>query len=178
MENRITMIRRQMEQTKGLFEQKLATLEEQVTKQVQSAGIAVNATAEAVQDAVHSVGNAFDVERQFRRHPWLFVGGAVAIGCIVTRLLKSRPPVPREPEMSGSPEMPPSVRTIPMTGVSQVSSPVAAELRRAATGAFTCIAQELVARSMPRVMQYFRGGAIQESSTQERRSDSGKPDCV
>ena len=196
MEDRLTMIRRQMEQTKGRFEQKLATLEELVAKQVQSAGTAVSAPAEAVQDVVHSVGNAFDVERQFRRHPWLFVGGAVAMGYIVTQLLKSNGSSPNSssteshnnvngvgsadsgPTGSGQLSITSPPRTTTIAGDSQAPSAIAAEIRRAATGAFTGIAQELVARSVPHLMQYFRGDTVQESSTQERRSESVQPDRV
>lgn len=159
MEDRLTMIRRQMEQTKGRFEQKLTTLEEQVAKQVQSAGTAVNATAEAVQDVVHSVGNAFDVERQFRRHPWLFVGGAVAMGHVVTQLLKSNGSAQSYgtesqdnvdggssansgQTSSGQLNNSSPARTTTTAGASQAPSAIAAELRRAAAGAFAGIAQE------------------------------------
>ena len=87
--DRAAMIRQSMEQTKRRLTQSLATLETQVTEKVQHAGTAVNATAEAVQEAVHSVGKAFDMERQFRRHPWLFVGGSMAIGYVATELLRN-----------------------------------------------------------------------------------------
>ena len=53
MEDRAMIIRQQMDITKRNLTQRLATLEQQVTDKVQTAGTAVNATAEAVTDAVH-----------------------------------------------------------------------------------------------------------------------------
>jgi hypothetical protein len=52
------------------------------------------------------------------------------------------------------------------------------ELRRAAMGAFSGIAQDLVARSVPQVMEYFRPTAPTEHLSQERRLDSVSSDSV
>lgn len=85
------VIRQQMSETRTQLADKLGSLEQQVTDTVQSTGSAVNATAGAVketmqsvtgavQDAVKSVSNAFDLGRQMERHPWLVLGGALALG--------------------------------------------------------------------------------------------------
>ena len=73
------IIRNQMEITRRRMSQKLDMLEEHVLDTVHSAGSTVNATAETVQDVVQSVGRAFDIEQHYRRHPWLFIGGSVAL---------------------------------------------------------------------------------------------------
>ena len=41
----------------------------------------------AVQDAVQSVSNAFDFQRQVGRHPWLVFGGSVVLGYLAVEFL-------------------------------------------------------------------------------------------
>lgn len=107
------VIRQQMEETKSQLSDKLESLEQQVTESVQSTGTAVSATVGAVQetvqsvtgavqDAVQTVSNAFDLRRQIDRHPWLVVGGSVAVGYLLSELLSgpkknSRNPVSSAP---------------------------------------------------------------------------------
>jgi hypothetical protein len=198
--DRAAMIRQSMEQTKRRLTQSLATLETQVTEKVQHAGTAVNATAEAVQEAVHSVGKAFDMERQFRRNPWLFVGGSVAIGYVATELLRdgnsnrSVVTMPTssdgtngacgqtsdQPEKAHEGNGATGTAQAAMASIGEVTNGVAhpngssigSELRRVAMGAFSGIAQDLVARSVPQVMEYFRRTPPTEHLSQERRLDS------
>ena len=204
--DRAAMIRQSMEQTKRRLTQSLSTLETQITEKVQHAGTAVNATAEAVQDAVHSVGKAFDMERQFRRHPWLFVGGSMALGYVATELLRngnSQQAVGVGPTNGNAANgacadrSTTSDRTYLGNGVLDTphaamasagevkngaahanESSIVSELRRAAMGAFSGIAQDLVARSVPQVMEYFRPTAPTEHVSQERRLDSVSSDSV
>ncbi len=204
--DRAAMIRQSMEQTKRRLTQSLATLETQVTEKVQHAGTAVNATAEAVQEAVHSVGKAFDMERQFRRHPWLFVGGSMALGYVATELLRngnsnhSMVTMPTsstgtngacgqtsdQPEKAHEANGATGTAQAAMASASEVKNGVAhpnessirSELRRVAMGAFSGIAQDLVARSVPQVMEYFRPTAPTEHLSQERRLDSVSSDSV
>lgn len=198
--DRAAMIRQSMEQTKRRLTQSLSTLETQITEKVQHAGTAVNATAEAVQDAVHSVGKAFDMERQFRRHPWLFVGGSMALGYVATELLRngnSNHSVVTMPTSSigtngacgqTSDQLEKAHEANGATGTAHaamasagevkngVAHPnersIGSELRRVAMGAFSGIAQDLVARSVPQVMEYFRHTPPTEHLSQERRLDS------
>ena len=198
--DRAAMIRQSMEQTKRRLTQSLSTLETQITEKVQHAGTAVNATAEAVQDAVHSVGKAFDMERQFRRHPWLFVGGSMALGYVATELLRngnSHQAVGVGPTNGNATNGTCADRSDLANGVSDTphaamasagevkngaahanGSSIVSELRRAAMGAFSGIAQDLVARSVPQVMEYFRPTAPTEHLSQERRLDSVSSDSV
>ena len=179
MEDRAMIIRQQMDITKRNLTQRLATLEQQVTDKVQTAGTAVNATAEAVTDAVHSVGKAFDIERQFRRHPWLFVGGSVVLGYIVTELLKEA--APPSPVAQCADESAAVNNGHRMNGHVASADPanngvsVTDEVRRVAVGAFSGIVRELAARTVPQVMSYFLRQPAVEESTEKRRSDSVKP---
>jgi len=83
-----------MDDTKAHLAEKLEALESQVTSTVQSATDVVTDTVETVkgtvenvtetvQETVHSVRKAFDLKRQFDRHPWGMLGGSVAVGCLV-----------------------------------------------------------------------------------------------
>ncbi len=200
---RAAMIRQSMEQTKRRLTQSLATLETQITEKVQHAGTAVNATAEAVTDAVHSVSKAFDMERQFRRHPWLFVGGSMALGYVATELLRngnSHSEVADAPAngnaMNGAcddtsctthaADGATGTVNAAMASAGEVTngvthsneSSIVSELRRAAIGAFSGIAQDLVARSVPQVMEYLHPTAPTENLSQERRLDSVSSDNV
>lgn len=109
MDRESKMIHNDMEQTRSNLAEKLETLERKVTGTVQDATEVVqDATAavsntvetvqgavqetvatvkETVQEAVGSVKDAFDISRQVDRHPWLMMGGAVAVGFLGERLL-------------------------------------------------------------------------------------------
>jgi ElaB/YqjD/DUF883 family membrane-anchored ribosome-binding protein len=94
MEDEPEMIREQMRETRAALSEKLETLEHQVVETVQGATTAVSETVEnvkeAVQETVHSVQEAVSLSRQVDRHPWLMMGGAVALGFLGGRLLFSR----------------------------------------------------------------------------------------
>jgi ElaB/YqjD/DUF883 family membrane-anchored ribosome-binding protein len=102
MENEPEVIRQQMEETRASLTEKLETLEQQVVETVQGATTAVTETVEnvkeavqetveTVKDSVHgtveSVKTTLDVRRQVDQHPWLMVGGSVAVGFVAGRLL-------------------------------------------------------------------------------------------
>jgi len=105
MLNEQDLIQRDMERTRGSLTEKLEALEGQVAETVSSTAGAVQDTTQAVQETVaavketvqetmsavtdkvqetvQSVGEAFNLRRQMERHPWLVLGGAVAVGCMV-----------------------------------------------------------------------------------------------
>jgi len=94
------VIRHQMEETRASLSEKLELLEQQVKETVHEAKSAVHETVDTVKDAVHeavdTVKDAFDVQRQFRRHPWAMLGGSIALGFLGGKLLeKSEPDRPR-----------------------------------------------------------------------------------
>jgi len=105
MLNEQDLIQRDMERTRGSLTEKLEALEGQVAETVSSTAGAVQDTTQAVQETVaavketvqetmsavtdkvqetvQSVGEAFNLRTQMERHPWLVLGGAVAVGCMV-----------------------------------------------------------------------------------------------
>jgi hypothetical protein len=116
MDERAEVLQHQMERTKANLAEKLETLEGQVSDTVQSTTAAVSNTVEAVKDTVasvkesvegtvQSVAETFDLRLQVERHPWLMLGGAVALGCVAgawSRGLEETvrhapPPPPPEP---------------------------------------------------------------------------------
>jgi ElaB/YqjD/DUF883 family membrane-anchored ribosome-binding protein len=99
------VIQKQMEQTRAALAEKIETLEQQVTDTVSSAASAVTETVENVKDAVgetvetvkESVKTTFDFAGHMDRHPWLFMGGAVAAGYFGGRLLEQASATPARP---------------------------------------------------------------------------------
>jgi ElaB/YqjD/DUF883 family membrane-anchored ribosome-binding protein len=109
MDNESEVIRHQMEETRTSLQEKLETLEQQVKETVltaketvQTATEAVTETVssvkeavqdtvgtvkESVQETVETVKETFDLRQQVERHPWVAVGGAVAVGFVGGRLL-------------------------------------------------------------------------------------------
>lgn len=96
------VIHQQMEETRAALADKLETLEHQVTDTVSAATNAVTETVETVKDAVgetvetvkESVKTTFDFAGHMDRHPWWFMGGAVAVGYIGGRLLNEAAAAP------------------------------------------------------------------------------------
>jgi ElaB/YqjD/DUF883 family membrane-anchored ribosome-binding protein len=98
-------IQGQMRDTRRHMSGQIHALEDKVTGMAQGAADAVDGAARGVRDAVHtaterlqgasasvlaSVRGVLDVRRQVRRHPWLTVGGAVALGFVCARLVGRR----------------------------------------------------------------------------------------
>src|SRR5207248_9142807 len=98
------MIRRQMEAQRAALAAKLETLETKIVDTVEGAREAVQETVQSVKEgvrdsvdtvkeSVHSsveaVKGTFDIPLQVDRHPWIMVGGAVALGftagCLINR---------------------------------------------------------------------------------------------
>jgi ElaB/YqjD/DUF883 family membrane-anchored ribosome-binding protein len=118
MDEQPEVIHQQMEETRAALVEKLEALEGQVAETVQSTTHAVQDTTTAVTDTVESVketvenvseqvqetvtnvkdtvqhamasvAEAFDLGLQTERHPWLVVGGAVAVGYLGACLLNN-----------------------------------------------------------------------------------------
>jgi len=104
MENE-EQIQQQMAETRASLTDKLETLELKVVGSVEEATTAVNETVdvikesvqgtvtavnETVKESVEAVKDWFDVNAHVREHPWLMVGGSVAVGyCLGTVLGKA-----------------------------------------------------------------------------------------
>jgi hypothetical protein len=103
MDNEAEMIESQMKQKREDLTQELDRLERQVFETVQNTTSAVADTVENVKDAVggtfetvksavegtvDSVKKCFDLRLQVQYHPWLMMGGSVAVGYVAGRLLE------------------------------------------------------------------------------------------
>ena len=196
MNDTAEMIREQMDKTRASLFGKLESLEHQVSQTVQTTGAAVNATVEAVQetvetvtgavqDAVHSASNAFDVPRQIDRHPWLALGGSVAVGFLAAELLHRLKNSAQQPdkatascpfaESTGHENTKPAVQSAAAGAAlaaayeSGVKSSSWQQLRSMAVGALMGIAQDVVSRAIPPMLNYLAG---------KRNNAQGDPDTA
>ncbi len=179
-------IRQKMGETKSQLSEKLESLELQVSESVQSTGTAVAATAEAVQetvealsgavtDAVQTVSHAFDLRRQIDKHPWLVMGGCAVVGYLAVEFLSSTPKPSTRSRKNGDPQTSPS-KDDPegdsLNSQAEIAVPTAAvaaayqsgressswqQLRDVAMGAMISIVQDVVARSVPSLLDYLTG---------------------
>jgi ElaB/YqjD/DUF883 family membrane-anchored ribosome-binding protein len=89
-----------MEGTRESLSDKLETLEEKVVDKVEqateTAAKTVGNVAETVEETVEAVKNTFDLKWHAEHHPWLLVGGAVAVGFLGHCLLVPSRRSPRE----------------------------------------------------------------------------------
>ena len=103
MSDESEVIRRQMAHTRSGLGEKLESLEQEVVHKVADAGAAISNAAtsigetvgetvetikESVQQTTDRVKDIFDLAAQMQRHPWLFVGGSIAVGYIGGRMLQ------------------------------------------------------------------------------------------
>jgi hypothetical protein len=188
------IVRQQMEQTRSQLVEKLESLELQVSETVKSTGTAVNATVEAVQEtvesvtgavqsAVQSVSNAFDVRRQFDRHPWLILSGSVALGYLAVEFLagsaqksqrqQETAPLP-DPSAdnaglgNGEPPVESAATAIDTTGSHESGRKSSSrhQLRSAAVSVLIGIVQELASRAVPVAMDYLtESGKVSTNQT-------------
>jgi hypothetical protein len=139
MSNETELIQHQMEKTRGSLTEKLEALEGQVVDTVSSTTGAVQDTTQAVQetvtgavdavketvatvsDKVHetvqTVSDTFNLRLQMERHPWLVLGGAVAVGYCLESTFGSRSQA-AAPMAANAPPPPPP----PWNGASQKAS--------------------------------------------------------
>lgn len=178
MDDTPEIIRQQMGETMLQLSEKLETLQQQVTETVQSTGTAVNATVGAVQEtvetvtgavqhAVHSVSNAFDLKRQIHQHPWLVIGGSVALGYLASELLtgltkKSQPQSSTNDNTStrhGDSATEPSETATVTPAVEEPGLKTSSwqQLRDMALGALVGLAREVATRVVPPMVDYLTG---------------------
>lgn len=98
MGNQAEMTRDRMATTRSHLGEKWESLEDQVSETVSSTKDAAHDSAAAVKETVDNVtaaiegamktlGETIDLEAQARRHPWLLVGGSVALGCLAAQFV-------------------------------------------------------------------------------------------
>jgi len=175
MENETDLIRQQMLETRTSLSEKLEALEEKVlhtvegttktvTDTVQTVQDAVqdvtSTVSETVQDTVESVKHTLDLSEQVDNHPWLMLGGAVALGYLGGRLLDSN--TQGLSQMGGSNgyatgfvSAPPQAQSaqpaqphLP-TWLSSAAGPVLEKVRDLALGALAGVAVDMIRKNVP-----------------------------
>ena len=91
MDQKLEVIRLQMEDTRASLTDKLEALERKVTGTVERTARAVEDAVACVKDAVSGtvdgVKEVFDISRQVGRHPWKMMAGSVAVGYLAGMLM-------------------------------------------------------------------------------------------
>jgi len=177
MENETELIRDQMADTRTALSEKLEALEEAVLGTVEGTTRSVTETVEAVQEAVQdtvgtvkdsvqetmqSVKSAFDVRGYVDEHPWLVLGGGVALGYALGSLFPARhsrasysggSPAPASPSYSqGAASYTSSQESSTGGGVSsflQGLEPVIDQLKGLALGTAASVIGEMIVKNLP-----------------------------
>jgi len=145
-----------MEGTRRDLADKIEKLEAKVAGTVESVSETVGNVTETVQETVEAVEHTFDLKWHAERHPWLLLGGAVAVGFLggsfvlgrrrerVTHHWHSPPPPPppkkaeRKEESHG--------------GILDALSQEAGELKKVGIGMAMGVMREVVANALPAVV--------------------------
>ncbi|MCU0718801.1 MAG: hypothetical protein MUC83_03785 [Pirellula sp.] len=90
MDDKQQELRQKLDATKAQLFEKLELLEDQISETIESTGTKVKSTVGAVESAIHSVKNAFNVQNHFKQHPWWCLAGALAVGYIAGGTRRSR----------------------------------------------------------------------------------------
>jgi len=201
MDHEADVIKQQMEQTRSSLAEKLETLEEHVTSKVRTTADAVTGTVEAVKGAVEdtvqsvsesvenvkeTVKETFDLHHQMEEHPWLMLGGGVAVGYFGSRLLESGvgaaaeavsaaasvAAAPRRSQGNGNPRRAaerPERST--WDKLAEAFAPSIEKLQGLALGAATSLVGNMVLESVPEAMRSDVEQVIEELT----RNLGGKP---
>jgi ElaB/YqjD/DUF883 family membrane-anchored ribosome-binding protein len=168
MENEAELIRQQMVETRTALSDKLEALEERVVGTIEGTAQSVTDTVNTVQEAVEqtvstvsetvegtveSVKETFDLSGQMEKHPWLMVGGAVALGYLGGRLLDSVPtstaPVSYATQTNGHT----SGRPLLPGWLQSVAGPALEQLQTLALGAVAGLATDLIDQHAPEALR-------------------------
>ncbi len=196
MDETTEVMRRQLVDTRSQLTEKLVSLEQQVSDTVESTGSAVNATVGAVQEtvesvtsavhgAVQSITDAIDLRQQMKQHPWLVLGGSVALGYLAVEFFeqsakssvtpqKSAPsPVPADVNSESIVQRPRQSFAATPKAISAANEAASSnllwhQLTTAVTGALVGIVQDAATHVVPQIMQYLnRSNVSAESATTE-----------
>jgi len=171
MENETELIRQQMLETRTALSEKLGALQEQVLSTVEGTTRTVTETVQTVQEAVQdtvstvsdsvqgtvdTVKDTFDINHQVEKHPWLMVGGAVALGFLGGRLLE--PALQRRSASTsgmgymasnGQPPSAEPAQPAKPTWLDTVSAPLLKQAQDLALGALAGVAADLIVEHAP-----------------------------
>lgn len=193
MADKLEVIRSQMEETRSSLADKIDALENQVLGTVESATSAVADTVENVKDTVSStvenvketvaetvetVKDTFNMRKQVEHHPWLAMGGSIATGYVLGRLLTSSA---KEPVASSAPEHVEPVRQY-SNGAAHSNGHAKQEseeedesgilhsgmemIKGLAVGSVMSLVRDLVTRSVPKSLIQDLAGFVDHVTTQ------------
>ncbi len=189
MDDEPEVTRAQMDETRASLSEKLESLEHHVVDSVQGTTDAVQETVANVKDAVHDtvagVKDLFDPRLQVQRHPWLLVGGSIAVGYLGGYLLLRRRGPDRRTVQESPPSAPPVgswtsrqpngvvkdrrfVNEAPEPGrpsaVSSQFGPEIAKLEGLVIGTLLSVVRDMIADSVPEPMK-AQFGDVMDSFT-------------
>jgi len=188
MENETELIRQQMLETRTALSEKLGALQEQVlatvegttqkvTETVQTVQEAVQDTvstvSESVQGTVDTVKKTFDVSEHMQSHPWLMLGGAVAVGYVGGRLLMPNGHIvmPAVASSGFASATPPPPRPAGPSWLEKLTAPLMQQAQVMAVGALAGIASDLIAQHAPEALR----GQLNEMAAEMARSMGATP---
>jgi len=195
-------LQQEMAETRASLTEKLETLEQKVVGTVENATNTVSETVDAIKETVHetvasvqegvkggvdSVKEVFDLPAHVDKHPWLMVGGSVAVGYCVGTLLMQNSHREAAPAVSsgamfgnayaGNAYTPaPQPRTQNVPAPASVAEPSAWEseiskLKGLALGMLFGTAREMLVQSLPEHM----GEQLKEIVDNVTRKVGGEP---
>jgi len=102
-------------------QQTVETVKETVEHVTEKVEEVMTAASEKFQETVQAVSETFNLSRQFERHPWLVMGGAVTVGCILANVINGSQRGRRESYSPSQPAFQPSYSN-PSSGSSYSAS--------------------------------------------------------
>jgi ElaB/YqjD/DUF883 family membrane-anchored ribosome-binding protein len=89
-----------MDDTQAQHFAKLQLLEEQIAEMIESAKAKVQSTLGSAESSMYSIPNATDIRTHIGRHPWWWLGGALAAGFVAGGLHQRGKPDLQTPPLS------------------------------------------------------------------------------
>ena len=186
------MILQDMQETRASLTEKLESLEQKVVGTVENATMAVNDTVDAikesvsetvsnvnekVKDGVESVKDLFDVPAHVQQHPWLMLGGSVAVGYALGALLAPSPKPTYAPSNVPFPMPAPNYQAAARAnepapaGKQNMFAPEIAKLKGLALGMLFGTARELLLSAVPEHLGEQLKGVVDDMT----RKAGGEP---
>jgi len=185
MADQAEVIRQQMEDTRASMTEKIEALEKQVSETVKDttqtvsetvdvASETVSQTVNTISETVQAVRETFDIPAQIEKHPWIALGGALAIGYVLGMLLTpSQPtPMPAYSPPPPTPPVPPEPAPVATTGATteeshrEVKTPGLSEIfgnvRSLAIGTAVGVLGEVLLSSVPTDLKEGLSGIVKQ----------------
>jgi hypothetical protein len=152
----------QMDKTRAGLSEKFGSLEQQVADTVHGATNAAAQTADIVKDVVHvtvaTVKETLDVRLQVDRHPWVMMGGSMALGLVGGYLLFRRHATPhaangRNPPAPLDTSRISELRKGDVKDCQPVSGAEIAKLKELAIGTILGLMRDMITQSAPEPMK-------------------------